>query len=151
LAALECDVLVIFGNDDPWCKPAFAKKMLETLDQRHPDRVHRYVELSDVGHCPNHEAPRAVAQLLRRWTDASSASSSKATTATTTTTTTTTTTKSSSSRNGVNENNIRRTVELVEGGKQVFSEPYGDILVQERSSQDIPVSLIDKFSTVFLA
>jgi len=67
LAALDCDVLIVFGKDDPWCKPAFAKKMLQSLDSRHPDRVHRYVELSNVGHCPNHEAPQAVAHLLSVW------------------------------------------------------------------------------------
>jgi hypothetical protein len=67
LATLECDVLMVFGKDDPWCKPAFAKKMLQSLDSRHPDRVHRYVELSNVGHCPNHEAPQAVARLLELW------------------------------------------------------------------------------------
>jgi hypothetical protein len=70
LAALECDVLIVFGKDDPWCKPAFAKKMLQSLDTRHPDKVHRYVELSNVGHCPNHEAPQAVAQLLGLWINA---------------------------------------------------------------------------------
>ena len=59
---------MIFGKDDPWCKPAFAKKMLQALDTRHPDRVHRYIELSNVGHCPNHEAPQAVARFLQLWT-----------------------------------------------------------------------------------
>ena len=127
LAALECDVLVVFGKDDPWCKPAFAKKMLETLDTRHPDKVHRYVELSNVGHCPNHEAPQAVARLLRAWADASGRTIAER-----------------------SESN-RRTVELVPGGRQVFPEPWGDISVQERHANDIPVSFMDRLSTSFVA
>mmetsp|Transcript_33107 Transcript_33107/g.76299 ORF Transcript_33107/g.76299 Transcript_33107/m.76299 type:complete len:99 (+) Transcript_33107:134-430(+) len=27
----------------------------------------RYIELSDVGHCPNHEAPKAVSDVLSKW------------------------------------------------------------------------------------
>jgi pimeloyl-ACP methyl ester carboxylesterase len=69
LETLECDVLMVFGKDDPWCKPAFAKKMLHSLDSRQPEAIHRYVELSNVGHCPNHEAPQAVARLLSNWAD----------------------------------------------------------------------------------
>ena len=75
LSNLECDVLLLFGRDDPWCKPAFARKMLQDLNQRRPDHtdskyIHRYVELSNVGHCPNHEAPTAVAKVLSAWLDA---------------------------------------------------------------------------------
>ena len=51
----------------PWCKPAFAKTMLQALDQRTPGSVHRYVEIDHCGHCPNHEAPQAVAHLINRW------------------------------------------------------------------------------------
>ena len=58
---------MVFGKDDPWCKPAFAKKMLQALDTRQPDAIHRYVELSNVGHCPNHEAPKATAMVLNDW------------------------------------------------------------------------------------
>jgi pimeloyl-ACP methyl ester carboxylesterase len=85
LKNLRCDVLLVFGRDDPWCKPAFAKRMLADLHQRanssppnegdntslDPARsrspVARYFELSNVGHCPNHEAPTAVARLLSTW------------------------------------------------------------------------------------
>ena len=45
LSRLNCDVLLMFGRDDPWCKPAFAKKMLNALSQRTGNNVHRYVEL----------------------------------------------------------------------------------------------------------
>jgi hypothetical protein len=68
LSRVSCDVLLVFGKDDPWCKPAFARKMLSALDQREPDKVHRYIEISNAGHCPNHEAPTAVSYLLHSWT-----------------------------------------------------------------------------------
>jgi hypothetical protein len=59
LGALQCDVLLCFGRDDPWCKPAFAKRMLNRLQERkcsmdETDQrsiTQRYVELSNVGHC----------------------------------------------------------------------------------------------------
>ena len=61
LGALQCDVLLCFGRDDPWCKPAFAKRMLNRLQERkcsmdETDQrsiTQRYVELSNVGHCPS--------------------------------------------------------------------------------------------------
>jgi pimeloyl-ACP methyl ester carboxylesterase len=70
LARLSCDVLLVFGKDDPWCKPAFAKKMLQALERREPNRVHRYVEVENCGHCPNHEAPQAVAKAVNEWVKA---------------------------------------------------------------------------------
>jgi hypothetical protein len=42
--------------------------MLHALDQREPDKVHRYVEVENAGHCPNHEAPQAVAHVVLAWT-----------------------------------------------------------------------------------
>lgn len=71
LETLQCDVLLIFGRDDPWCTPVFAKRMLQQLTTRDPPiYAQRYVELSGVGHCPNHEAPNAVATLLSAWWNA---------------------------------------------------------------------------------
>lgn len=67
LAKLECDVLLLFGKEDPWCTPAFAKRMFQSLQSRNRDSVHRYIELENVGHCPNHEAPGAVGQITSRW------------------------------------------------------------------------------------
>ena len=64
LASVDCDVLLMFGADDPWCKPAFARRMLERV----PEHVaSRYIECSKVGHCPNHEAPVATASVLSTW------------------------------------------------------------------------------------
>ena len=70
LSKLKCDVLLIFGKDDPWCKPALAKKMLIALETREPKKVQRYVELENVGHCPNHEAPQAVSRVVSAWVEA---------------------------------------------------------------------------------
>lgn len=69
LKNVQCDVLLIFGEDDPWCTPAFAKKMIQKFCQRQGDAVCRYIQLSNVGHCPNHEAPRAVAKAVSAWID----------------------------------------------------------------------------------
>lgn len=77
LARLECDVLLIFGKDDPWCKPAFAKKMLQALAKRTPNKVHRYVEVENCGHCPNHEAPQSVAKVVHKWVNAIDRSAAK--------------------------------------------------------------------------
>lgn len=71
LTHLKCDVLLVFGKDDPWCKPAFGKKMLEALSMRDDGLVSRYIELENVGHCPNHEAPQAVSRVIGGWIDAS--------------------------------------------------------------------------------
>jgi pimeloyl-ACP methyl ester carboxylesterase len=66
LEQLQCDVLLLFGRDDPWCTPAFAKAMWQRLQQR-PAHTSRYVEIAHVGHCSHHEAPRATAHVLRTW------------------------------------------------------------------------------------
>lgn len=76
LKHVSCDVLLVFGTDDPWCKPAFAKSMIEALEDRErtttamrcPPPIHRYFEISRAGHCPNHESPRAVSHLIKEWT-----------------------------------------------------------------------------------
>lgn len=70
LSHVDCDVLLMFGKDDPWCKPAFGKKMLQALQQRHNDSVQRYIEIENCGHCPNHEAPQAVGKIVRSWVSA---------------------------------------------------------------------------------
>lgn len=45
--------------------------MLEALSTRSNGPVSRYVELENVGHCPNHESPQAVASLVSTWVNAS--------------------------------------------------------------------------------
>jgi pimeloyl-ACP methyl ester carboxylesterase len=70
LDLIQCDVLLCFGSDDPWCKPAFGRRMLQTLQQRSVGQQ-AYVELTSVGHCPNHEAPRATALVVSSWLNGS--------------------------------------------------------------------------------
>ena len=68
LLLARCDVLLIFGQEDSWCTPVIARQMLQALvERKNCTAVQRYIELDNVGHCPNHEAPKAVAKLLRRW------------------------------------------------------------------------------------
>ena len=69
-------MLLLFGKDDPWCTPAFAKRMYQSLKTRNvinskedsKQPIQRYVELDNVGHCPNHEAPHAVGAIASVWT-----------------------------------------------------------------------------------
>eukprot|EP00581_Thalassiosira_minuscula_P017468 CAMPEP_0183731112 /NCGR_PEP_ID=MMETSP0737-20130205/34470_1 /TAXON_ID=385413 /ORGANISM="Thalassiosira miniscula, Strain CCMP1093" /LENGTH=520 /DNA_ID=CAMNT_0025963771 /DNA_START=20 /DNA_END=1579 /DNA_ORIENTATION=+ len=83
LETLPVDVLLLFGADDPWCTPAVAKRMHTTLTdggendendggRRNASWAQRYISIQNVGHCPNHEAPHAVARVLSSWIDASS-------------------------------------------------------------------------------
>lgn len=68
LSKVKCDVLLIFGRCDPWCTPIVGRHMTRTLQKRIKCTSSlKYVELDNVGHCPNHEAPQAVARLLQRW------------------------------------------------------------------------------------
>ena len=67
LKVVDCDVLLLFGAEDPWCKPAFAKRMLQSLEERPAGPLSRYVEVAGVGHCPNHESPKATAAVLNDW------------------------------------------------------------------------------------
>lgn len=44
--------------------------MLKALNERGPEKIQRYVEVENCGHCPNHEAPQAVGELVRSWVNA---------------------------------------------------------------------------------
>jgi len=172
LTNVSCDVLLVFGTDDPWCKPAFARSMISALEERRDriqnddddddddatgdtttnavnrgDRlspVHRYVEISHTGHCPNHEAPRAVGHLVNQWVN-------------------------------VNVNNVERTDGIAEEDRDrnvrnlnlvtpagtgrivkvpraqiqtqttlSFAEEWGETTVRERQKDDIEVGWLDK-------
>jgi len=86
LGELPADVLLLFGSADSWCTPAVAKRMHATLADRRGgvdddgddddgsdgiSPAERYVSVENAGHCPNHEAPAAVASVLLRWIGAS--------------------------------------------------------------------------------
>jgi pimeloyl-ACP methyl ester carboxylesterase len=62
VSRIQCPVLLAYGAKDPWCTPAIAQQILNGLPA---ECTAQYVELSNVGHCPNHEAPQAVATILQ--------------------------------------------------------------------------------------
>ena len=76
LQQVPVDVLLLFGGDDPWCTIAVGKRMHVTLASRKLKRSNgaaaasRFVTLENAGHCPNHEAPSAVARVLIPWLNA---------------------------------------------------------------------------------
>lgn len=77
LSKVQCDVLLLFGADDPWCTPSFAKRMHSILAERDGtisgtvnSPTQRYIELANAAHCPNHEAPNAVGDIVTKWCSA---------------------------------------------------------------------------------
>lgn len=127
LEAIQCDVLLCFGRDDPWCKPAFAKRMLQSLAKRDGAVggnnqqlrcAQRYVELSNVGHCVNHEAPKAAATVLNKWLSS--------------------------------EDQDRRTLPLLSGKRVVVREAWGETVVEERSADEIALSFVDRLAVTFV-
>jgi len=114
LAKVQCDTLLIFGKEDPWCTPSIGKRMYDILSSRsHPNEpIHRYVELENVGHCPNHEAPHAVGSVLKRWLD-----------------------------NGERSND---NLFLVDGKYQTFNEPWGIITSRELDENEARMSIKDR-------
>lgn len=119
---MSCDVLLVFGKDDPWCTPAFAKKMLDALTQRNSSGACcRYVQLDNVGHCPNHEAPKAVGSIVSAWLGG-----------------------------GATNDRASRALLLGEGSKETFREEWSDICAHEMDRNDIKVGLLDKLAATFV-
>ena len=125
LGALKCDVLLCFGQEDPWCKPAFAKRMLQSLQQRQifgdgTPPTQQYVGLSNVGHCPNHESAKAAAQLLAHWVGSADCRSGQ--------------------------------LSLLPGGGRAMTvrENWGETVVQELEIDNIPLSWIDQLAVQLL-
>jgi hypothetical protein len=119
LLALQCDVLLVFGRDDPWCKPAFAKRMLKQLQRRSIAVASRYIELAKVGHCPNHEAPKATALVLTEWLTAECSTS-------------------------------RKQCPLLSEAKFSVAEDWGVTILDELSSDDIPLGLMERLAVTFI-
>jgi pimeloyl-ACP methyl ester carboxylesterase len=122
LGLVECNVLMLFGTSDPWCKPAVAKRMLRELNARPRPAgdgfiryQQRYVELSSVGHCPNHEAPVAVANILSQWL--------------------------------LHEASLP--VKLPIHGK-VVAEQWGETILTEKTENDIQLSWLDQIVVAFV-
>jgi pimeloyl-ACP methyl ester carboxylesterase len=123
LSLLQCDVLLLFGQEDPWCKPAFAKRMINSLNSRSISSINscqaccRYLQLSNVGHCPNHEAPKAVGKVVSTWLRESD----------------------------------RKTAALVDGHDvEVFSEEWGEISLRELDADKIETSWLDRLAATFV-
>lgn len=127
LSRIQCDVLLVFGKDDPWCKPALAKKMLFALDQRGPSKVHRYVEITNAGHCPNHEAPQAVGHVVKSWVTAFDRSSE------------------SLSFMGSSTSTSSQSLRSV-----VFQEEWGETALRECGADDIKLGLIDRLASLIV-
>ena len=135
LKNVSCDVLLVFGKDDPWCKPAFAKRMLLALEEREGIRQHnnkedsssssssalhhRYVEISNSGHCPNHECPRAVGYLVNQWVD-------------------------------VDCKETDRSAKPHQNKPLSFAEEWGEMTVRERKRSDIQVGWKDRIVTAMM-
>ena len=138
LQAVPVDVLLLFGADDPWCTPAIAKRMHLTLSKRNDDMMtanvndgrvivspaQRYISLENVGHCPNHEAPRTVAKVVLPWIRAS---------ATTTTV-------------DGQQQSIRHNIPLVaQDGSEETQEPWGVVRAHEVSlDESKDLGMIDR-------
>jgi hypothetical protein len=121
LSKVQCDVLLVFGKDDPWCKPALAKKMLLALDQREASKVHRYVEISNAGHCPNHEAPQAVGHIVKSWIAAADRS--------------------------IESLSFVGPAPSASGPSLVFREDWGETALMECGVDDIKLGLMDRLAT----
>jgi len=118
LEKIPVDVLLLFGADDPWCTPAVAKRMHTTLvgrDGMDAPAAQRYIELGNVGHCPNHEAPTAVARVLLPWI-AGTCSSLQSSTVD-------------------DDGQCRRKAPLVSGSDQI-KEPWGVVGLREVSIEE---------------
>ena len=120
LTELKCDVLLIFGKNDPWCSPAFGRKMMLHLLEREkksisPIPIQRYIELDNVGHCPNHEAPTSVGIITHRWIHAKDRSIEHLT--------------------------------LVDNDVRVVDEPWGRITAEEVLRNDLTFSFMDRLTT----
>ena len=63
-------VLLLYGRNDPWVIPYWGQRAYKALtkDSKDGDEpMAHYVEISNCGHSPNHEAPVAVNSVLSSW------------------------------------------------------------------------------------
>ncbi|WP_309735573.1 alpha/beta fold hydrolase [Chamaesiphon sp. OTE_75_metabat_556] len=61
LPQLACPAIAIWGAADPWEPIDLGRELMDVAT------VDRFVELPDVGHCPQDEAPELVNPLLQEW------------------------------------------------------------------------------------
>lgn len=151
LRKVSCDVLLVFGTDDPWCKPVFARNMLLALEERTTTtankRQHqqRYIEITQTGHCPNHEAPKAVGHLVNRWVNCCNDNAND---------------NANDARSpnnlslvaGADTNNEAPAAQTASSTDAVsFVEDWGEMTIRERQKEDIQTgSWLDKIITSFM-
>lgn len=63
----DVPVALVYGREDPWVTPLWGQR----LKRRVPSAT--YYEVSKCGHCPHHEAPEVVNEIIKRWMNAVSA------------------------------------------------------------------------------
>jgi pimeloyl-ACP methyl ester carboxylesterase len=61
LPQLSCPAIAIWGAADPWEPIDLGRELMNV------PTVREFVELPDVGHCPQDEAPELVNPILQRW------------------------------------------------------------------------------------
>lgn len=54
-------VAMVYGREDPWVTPMWGQR----LKRRVPRAA--YYEVSKCGHCPHHESPEVVNEIIRGW------------------------------------------------------------------------------------
>ena len=61
LQKADIPLLLLYGREDPWIFPSWGQRVKRQVPKA------TYFELSPAGHCPHHEAPRAVNALILEW------------------------------------------------------------------------------------
>jgi pimeloyl-ACP methyl ester carboxylesterase len=56
-------VSLVYGRDDPWVVPLWGQRLKRAVPRAW------YYQLSDVGHCPAHESPAAVNDVVAGWVE----------------------------------------------------------------------------------
>ena len=156
----DLDVFLVFGQDDPWCKPAFAKNMLKALKERRQDIevvtssilptttqqqhkreiVQRYVQITKAGHCPNHEAPKAVGHLVRAWVNAKDDDRHKGRLSFVV---------AAKKNVDTNRDHDHQAMPMPTTSMS-FAEEWAEHTVMELDGDDIPLSLTDRIITTFM-
>jgi pimeloyl-ACP methyl ester carboxylesterase len=63
LPQLSCPAIAIWGAADPWEPIELGRELMNVAT------VDEFVELANVGHCPQDEAPELVNPVLSNWID----------------------------------------------------------------------------------
>jgi hypothetical protein len=61
LSGISVPVLQLNGKEDPWITPLWGQRLKRAVPSS------QYIEISPCGHCPHHECPEQVNDVLRLW------------------------------------------------------------------------------------